>query len=276
MTPVASLESQLKRAVKKGLGFLGWSPSMMKREGLFGKYSFYADKSKMVQAMMLSTDYEPETQGLLRRTLRPGMVVLDIGAHIGFYSILVADLVGPSGRVYCFEAYRPNYRTLTRNLRANHFGWAEPYNLALSDRTGTATLSLNPINDGGHSLGSMANNPNLIGWDWTKLRKTVPTTTIDEFIREKGIGRVDFIKIDVEGAETLVFSGASKLLSRPEAPAICCEVGNKAQEQFGKTEGDLRDQLYAHKYRSFFIGPELIEFGRETPVEGLPNIYFRK
>lgn len=276
MTTVARLKSLSKHAVDKTLRKLGWSLSKRRIDGLFGKYVFYADRSSWLQASMLASEYEPETREMLRKTLRPGMVALDIGAHVGFYAVLMADLVGPGGRVYCIEAHRPNYRILTKNLRANRFSWAEAYNLALSDRTGTATLSLNPINDGGHSLGSFANNPDLVGYDGDKLKETVETTTLDEFVRAKGIERVDFIKIDVEGAETLVFTGASKLLSGPDAPAICAEVGDKAQEQFGKTERDLREQLYAYGYRSFFIGPELVEFGRETPVEGLPNIYFRK
>jgi FkbM family methyltransferase len=60
------------------------------------------------------------------------MVALDIGAHVGFYGVFMAHLVGRSGRVYCFQPHRRNYRLLRRNLRANRFHWAEVYNLALS------------------------------------------------------------------------------------------------------------------------------------------------
>jgi FkbM family methyltransferase len=266
-----------RRALKKVLfRAFGWPP-LETRKDLFGKYQFKVDISKPIQrSMWLDDGYEAETQALIRKTLKPGMVVLDIGSHVGFYTILMAEAVGEGGRVYCFEAHKPNYDLLAENVRINRLDQVETRHVALSDKTGTVVLNLNPVNDGGHSLGDFTNNPDLAGWDRGGLKEVVPSTTLDGFVAANKVGKIGFIKIDVEGAETLVFAGASGVLSRPDAPSICCEVGDKAQEQFGKTERDVREQLYSYEYRSFFIGPELVEFGPETAVTDMQNIFFRK
>ena len=73
------------------------------------------------------------------------------------------------------------------------------------------------------------------GWDGHSAI-TVATEALDDFLGRAGIGKVDFIKIDVEGAESPVFAGARKLLSRPDAPLIVCEVGDPAQRLVGITD----------------------------------------
>jgi FkbM family methyltransferase len=165
---------------------------------------------------------------------------------------------------------------LRANLERNRLGWVRPHPVALSDRRGTAVLNLNPVNDGGHSLGDFTDNPDLQGWDRERLKAEVETDTLDDVVQREAIGTPHLIKIDVEGAETLVFAGGQRTLSGGQAPMIVCEVGDAAQRQFGKTERQLREQLYAHGYRSYLIARRLREFGPETPVAGLPNVLFAK
>jgi hypothetical protein len=76
---------------------------------------------------------------------------------------------------------------------------------------------------------------------------------LDSFLSTQGIAHVDLIKIDVEGAEALVFAGARKLLARPDAPRIVCEVAEINQAYFGLTEKGLRKTLYDLGYRSFWV-----------------------
>ena len=82
------------------------------------------------------------------------------------------------------------------------------------------------------------------------------------------------LKIDVEGAESLVFAGAHNLLSRADAPLIVCEVGDPAQRLVGTTELDLRKALYGYDYASYWLDGR--KFGPETAVKGLQNIAFAK
>jgi len=220
-------------------------------------------------------NYELETQNAFRKLIKPGMTVFDIGANSGYFTLLMADLVGKTGRVYSFEPYPPIFKLLKTNVETNNLDQVRLFPIALSDKRGEVPLSINPVNDGGHSLGTFKNNPDLIGWDTEKLKEIVHTETVDEFMVDQGIGSVDVIKIDVEGAETLVFAGAKNLLSNSQSPAIICEVGDIAQEQAGKSEKDLRKLLYGHDYRSYWID-NFREFDIETPVMGLVNVLFAK
>jgi FkbM family methyltransferase len=248
-------------------------------QDLFGKYTFQMDLSLgwLQKILFLKPEnYEAETQEALRVLIKPGMTVLDIGANTGYFTVLMADLVGPTGRLYSFEPFAANLRLLKDNVKANHLSWVQVIPVALSDHEGTAILHINPVNDGGHSLGDSGTNSDMAGWDRAALQETVATETLDGFLEKNGVARVDVIKIDVEGAETLVFAGASKLLSRVDAPVLLCEVGTIAQSQVGKTEGELRDLLYSHDYRSFWLKGRHEEFDRTVPVKGLENVLFSK
>ena len=264
---------KLQRALRRML-----IPTVEVQQGLFGKFEFSVDLSMgaLQKHLFWAPEvYELETQDVLRKLLRPGMTVLDIGANVGFFSVLMGDLVGERGRVCSFEPYPPNFALLKSNIDRNRLHWVEAFPIALSDREGEATLTINPVNDGGHSLGDLSGNPDVAG-DAGGRQVTVRTETVDEFVRRAEIESVDLIKIDVEGAETLVLAGASRTLSAEPGPIVICEVGDQAQAQFGKTEAELRSILYSAGYRSYFIHDGLVEFGPETPVEGLPNVLFAK
>jgi FkbM family methyltransferase len=248
---------------------------------LFGRYRFRIDLSMgcLQRELFLGAEnYETDTQLALRRLLKPGATAFDIGAQVGFFTVLLADLVGPGGLVFSFEPYPPNRRMLHSNINSNRLHWVTCLPFACSDKEGTAVLSINPINDGGHSLGDFKDNPDIAGRPADTLVKVpVKTTTLDTVARMHRIRRIDLLKVDVEGAETLVFAGASHILSRADAPVLICEVGDKAQRQFGKTEKDLRRLLYGYGYRSYFITDgRFTKFDITTPVRGLPNILFTK
>jgi FkbM family methyltransferase len=243
---------------------------------LFGKYRFEMDLSLgfMQKVYYLKpNNYESEMQEALRTYVRPGMIALDIGANTGYVTLLLADLVGETGKVFSFEPYAPNFKLLERNVRANGLSQVEVFCLALSDVTGSARLYLSTWNDGGHSFGDLIDETSVPG---ASSQVLVKTTTLDEFLEEREIPRIDVLKIDVEGAETLVFAGARRLLSRTDAPAILCEVYSVNQARFQKSEKDLRAMLYEFGYRSYFIRKGLTEFGLETSIRGLANILFLK
>lgn len=254
-------------------------PGLETHERLFGKYRFVMNLSagRLQRIFFLKPDcYEMETQEALRKLIKPGMTVLDIGANTGYFSLLMADLVGPSGSVYCFEPFPGNFELLKTNVQSNGLAQVHIFLLALSDRCGSAVLSVNPINDGGHSLGDLTHNPDLAGYDQDKLMENVQTETLDSFLHQQKIPRVDVVKIDVEGAETLVFAGAANLLSSPQSPALICEIGDSAQGQAGKTEKDLRRLLYSYGYKSYWLRDTFQEFGLEIPITELTNVLFKK
>ena len=166
----------------------------------------------------LEGSYEPGIQKLLREHLQPGGVFYDIGAHIGFFSIIAARLVGRNGRVFAFEAAPENVAALEQNVRRNqlcqieinpvavwskcgHLSFGRPYAGALAG----AVLELDP-------------RASRAGSD---LQIEVPATTLDSFVGKHLPPTL--IKIDVEGAEAEVLEGAKKLFQQ-NRPVLICEV----------------------------------------------------
>lgn len=185
--------------------------------------------------------------------LGPGMTVVDVGANYGLYTLQAARAVGPTGRVLAFEPAPHVYARLADHVRLNGAANVTTHPVAVSDREGTATFHLGR-ND---SVGSL-------------LRPTagraveVPTTTLDAFLAAHGVGRVDAVKVDAEGAELLVLRGMRGLLARPHKPILFCEYNFPALAAAGTSAAELFDFTLAHGYAA-----HLIENGRLRPVAEL-------
>lgn len=155
---------------------------------------------------MLFELYEKDTCALFKKTVKPGMTVIDIGAHIGYYSRIAAKRVGRAGVVYAFEADPENFALLKKNTR--HFTNVKLCPLALSDRTGTIDFYHYDDKSGAHS--TLPNVP----LDFKKRKLTVPSSDLDSFLAHEGVRRVDVIKMDIEGGETAALCGMARTLSR--------------------------------------------------------------
>jgi len=173
----------------------------------------------------VSHPWEPDEQAVIRRLVRPGDVVFDIGAHFGEHSALMADLVGPAGRIIAFEPNPDRQRGLRRTMAER--GNGELLGIALADACGTARLFVPEF----HVTASLA--------DWTARRVgpvrelTCEQDTIDRLLSGGRVPRPQFIKCDVEGAELLVFKGAAGLLDRADAPIVMYEANGPAARAFG-------------------------------------------
>ena len=169
--------------------------------------------------LLLHGQYEPYESDLFRSAIVPGTTVIDVGANIGYYSLLAARLVGADGRVVSFEPHPEIFGLLTANRDRNGAENVIPLNLALSDRTGATRLYLSPVDHGKHSLSasnaSGAQRPRLgqdTGTRTTAMSVWVPVMRLDDVLSEAGLPSVSVMKIDVEGAEQLVLGGAVSLL----------------------------------------------------------------
>lgn len=160
-------------------------------------------------------------------TPRPGWTVIDVGAHMGIYTVTAARMVGEDGRVIAVEPHPRNYAVLLGNLRRNMLRNVLPLDLAISDHEGEQQLLLSK-GSGGHTLlasggaGSLELSNLQRLWSHSLLAPgenrarsiAVRTVTLDRLLEDCG-EKVDLIKIDVEGAELLVLNGASRTLRRP-------------------------------------------------------------
>ncbi|HTZ87178.1 MAG TPA: FkbM family methyltransferase [Solirubrobacteraceae bacterium] len=169
----------------------------------------------------LTGDAEPEVQEALAALIEPGQTVYDVGANIGFFTMLCSRLVGPQGRVYAFEPIPQNLATLRHNVALNDLANVTIVEQALSSSTGTAEMFISPWS-AFHSLNvEGASKQDNHGPEAGQI--TVQTVTLDEFLKGEGVRAPDLLKIDVEGAELIVLEGAGETL-RSRKPLLLCEL----------------------------------------------------
>lgn len=172
--------------------------------------------------------FEKESVRFCRELIRPGMTVVDIGAHIGYYSRIFSELVGPRGRVLAFEASPENFVVLQRNLTSRKYGNVEAFQYAVSDRNGVLPLYVSP----GHSNHSL-----LPGYTEAQDVVQIQSIALDSFLSERKIEKVDFIKSDTEGAEPLVLAGMRQTVTRSHQLAMLMEY-NPTAIRCGGTESE--------------------------------------
>ncbi len=187
----------------------------------------------------------------LHERLRPGAVCLDVGANLGQVSVHMAALVGPEGRVLSFEPLPHVRERLLRHVAANGVAaWVEVHPLALSNTSGTATFHFAEPAVTNQGMGSlvMGGHPSLA------LRCEVRTVRLDDFLAERRIEHVDWIKMDVQGAEPLLLDGARATLTRC-SPELLVEVDPVDLRAGGSTSRALLVALGELGYRAFAVGP---------------------
>jgi FkbM family methyltransferase len=170
--------------------------------------------------------YEPATTDFLINTLKPGGVFVDVGANHGYFTLIAASRVGASGRVYAFEPNPPVFDQLATHIRLNGFDdRVQASAVALSDADGEATFYVSQCesNSGLSSLTPTAERLELgsLSPDHTVR---VRAETFDAWRQRTRPGRIDLMKIDVEGAEDRVLCGMSASLRAGVIDSIVCET----------------------------------------------------
>ncbi len=182
--------------------------------------------------------FEKAEIDFVRNHLQRGDVVLDIGANAGLYTIIAARLVGESGHIYAFEPGRDALTLLRNNIRINGLTNVTVIEAAVSNMTGRASFAL--ATDSALSSLATTDRADQQIADWT----TVTTIRLDDALRQHQIERVDFIKIDVEGAEGLVMRGAIDVLGAKDEPlTILFEAYDGNCRAFGDAVPDLLSDL---------------------------------
>jgi FkbM family methyltransferase len=175
-------------------------------------------RNDYVGATLFYDGFESAERAFAENFVRPGATVLDIGAHHGYYTLLFSRKAGPEGKVVAFEPSRRERRRLALHLQINRCKNVATEDCALGEAEGTEQLYLaDPSESGCNSL----RRPDVSAR--TKL-VSVRTRSLDRVLGERGIEHVDFIKLDVEGAELSVLKGAPELLRRRPRPVILVEV----------------------------------------------------
>jgi FkbM family methyltransferase len=194
---------------------------------------------------------EPELTFFIRHLLPSKRFFLDIGANVGYYSVLAA-LVNPGCRIHSFEPSPSTFGVLHENVTANHLLNVQTNQLALGDKTGT--LKFNVYAD------QALNSPKAGDDDQHPFFKEgpaqvidVPSIKLDDFLAEHHLPQPDVVKLDVEGFEYFVLQGARNLLSSANPPILLCEVEPLWLKRFGLVSSDLIEYLEKLSYRAFVL-----------------------
>ena len=203
--------------------------------------------------------WEPDETRFVRATLKPGQTFVDVGANLGWFSLVASECVGPAGRVHAFEPQARIFPYLARTIAENGLlGRILPYEMALSDHWGSGEMAWSPTsaNTGRAWLTPVPSPTGSLG--------VVRVGVLDDIMA--GV-RVDFLKIDVEGAEGLVLRGARRIL-KESRPVVMIELLPARLPQISGVPVETIFDLFRELgYRGFAIGPD----GLGPPVEMWPQ-----
>ena len=172
-------------------------------------------------------DYAPFQKQFVKKIIKKNDVVIDVGAHIGYYTLLFSDLVGENGKVFSFEPVLESFKLLEKNIEENNFTNVTSIQKAVSNETKLTKLFLTP-NATTHRISNTEKNPDYVD---------VYSITLDEYFKEFN-GKINFLKCVSQGADFAVRQGMQELIKKMDdiklmiafAPSRLIEFGSKPSE----------------------------------------------
>lgn len=197
--------------------------------------------------------------------VKPGQVALDIGANVGLYTLLLSRQVGPSGRVFAFEPGPKSYSLLIRNISVNGYAQATAANVAVSDSNGTIDLFVCRTGESDNRVaGTLMSTEE-------RDRMSIQSITIDDYLAGQGVQAVDFVKMDIQGAEPLALRGMEQTLRRSPNVRMIMEYSPGAMHFTDVTAGEVLARFEAMGF-AIFIVPEAEDEQPTTTQWLLDNI----
>jgi FkbM family methyltransferase len=191
-------------------------------ETSFGARLLCSHENHIERMLLNEGHFEPESTAATLRAVKPGDVAIDVGANVGYYSLLLAQCTGPNGQVHAFEPTRWAYERSLRNLALNKHSAAtivvNHAGLLAQERTGFEAI------ESRFSARILAK----------QTREQLRFLTLDRYCSERGIARIDFMKVDVDGYDYQVMCGAREILRNSHA-TLLCELHDRALSEHGNT-----------------------------------------
>ncbi|MBA3044803.1 MAG: FkbM family methyltransferase [Euryarchaeota archaeon] len=211
-------------------------------------------------------NYEFNEFKLIMNIIRPEDVVFDIGANIGWYSLNIASAKTKT-KIFAFEPIPYTYSFLKENISLSQAKNIKPFNIGFSDTEGQVVFFFDSKLTGATSLRNIYHKK-----DKLKVKATVQR--LDDFVAKKKISRIDFVKIDVEGAELLVLKGGLETLKQLK-PILFVEMLRKWSAEFDYHPNDIIEMLADIGYSCYTIKDgKLVDFHRMTDTTIETNFFF--
>lgn len=171
---------------------------------------YFLDKTDSL-GLSISHIHEKTETDFIKKEIHEGDIVVDVGAHIGYFTLIFSKLVGDNGKVYSFEADPTNFEILMKNLEVNKIKNVTCENFAISDKNGKVKL-FNANSSTANRLFS-SEDENFI---------EIESITLDEYFQDKNM-KIDFLKLDIQGAEPLAMKGMKELFKKNQPLKILLE-----------------------------------------------------
>lgn len=233
-------------------------------------YVDIGDMGGMTSDLVSTGIYEKQTTRVLRNIVTKGMVCLDIGANIGYFTLIAARLVGEEGKVVAFEPEPHNFDLLVRNITLNGYDNVIPVQKAISNKNGRAKLFLNIFDLGSHTLARPRRNDKSFSQDTIEIE----VQTLDSFFKDY-TGKIDLVKIDVEGAELAVLEGMENIINQNKDLIIITEFSPDCLSRFDSAPEEYLNRLVNYGFRLYDMSEEK-EPGALTDVASLLKQYTGK
>jgi len=216
---------------------------------IMGNKIFLAEKSIVSAGLALNGIWEETETELVKKLIKKNDLVVDIGANIGYFSLIFAKLVGPGGKVFSFEPELENLNLLKKNIEVNGYKNVIIENTAISDSDGKTKLYLSK-NDRGHHRISQSEKQN-------KNAVTVTKITLDQYFEKKTDSKkISFIKIDVEGSEIGVLKGMTSILQGNNNLKLLVEYCPNHILDYGAKPEEFVQILKTNGFNIYQINPE--------------------
>jgi FkbM family methyltransferase len=234
----------------------GWRNTLLRKKPIQvkvgGSTFFIAPRGQTAFDIWAHLRFERHEIEFVTGFLQECMVFLDIGSNAGVFALSAARKFEREGggTVYAFEPASSTFQLLKENVHINRLSdLVAPVRTALGDYVGTAILSVNaPGRDGLNTLGRSSHPDSQV-----VAQEQVPITILDTWLVESGIGHVDFIKMDIEGAELKALGGAIGLLQRPDAPVVFYESATSTTAGFNYHPVEIIWLLEEYGYQVYFF-----------------------
>lgn len=186
--------------------------------------------------------HEPFETDIVKKEIRVGDTVLDIGANIGYFTLLFAKQVGPRGKVFAFEPDPTNYSILKKNIEMNGYNNVILIQKAVSDTNGKIRLYLSEDNKGDHRIYDSYDNRQFVEIDSIRL---------DDYFKDNP--GVSFIKMDVQGAEGSALAGMQELLDKSKGVKLIMEFSPTGLRQFGSEPIGVVEKLIKLHFKLYHL-----------------------
>ena len=231
------------------------------------KNLLYRTPRLLAETMRIKSNWNRDKYVFLK-LLRKGDTVLDVGGNIGDYCTTFAKTVGPKGHVHTFEPVPPTIENLEGTILKEHLKNVTLVKKAVSNLAGNIEIHMPGDDHARPSIGS----PKRKSWDISEKIRSFPceATTLDLYMHENSLERVNFLKIDVEGAEYLVLEGGNDLLASHQ-PILFFEMWDSYMHDFGTTPIDFCEIILGAGYDRFTVIQDILYHFNDLKTE-LPRL----